>query len=306
MDYGYGISIVIPNYNGRHLLEENLPFLFDSLKIAKLQFEIIVADDCSTDDSIEYLKLHYPSVHIISTSKNSGFSTTCNTGIAVARYRYTCIVNSDVTFNDDYFLNSIRYLDNPKLFAVKGDIVNYRESYDDIFDINRDIVVYFKRGHILFKNADKFESKKYDYKTVLLGCCFICRTEMLKDFGGFDEIFSPYYREDLDLAMTAIKSGYAVQYIPDCQVYHKIGSTISNTQPPIKKQLVAKRNKFLLTWKHLDTAPRWTVHILFIFLSFVSRWIVIDWKWYVAFVSALIRYSRFKPNPDKSELKIEG
>jgi len=294
MKHEDGISVVIPNYNGRHLLEENLPFLFDALKNTKLPFEIIISDDCSTDDSIDYLKSNYPSINIVSTSDNSGFSTACNNGIAVAKYSYTCIVNSDVTFNSDYFQNSIKYLGNSSLFAIKGDIINYRECYDDIFDINRDIVVYFKHGHILFKNADKFESDKYDYKTVLLGCCFICRTDLLKDFGGFDEMFSPYYREDLDLAMTAIKSGYAVKYIPDCMVYHKIGSTIGTTQPPVKKQLVAKRNKFLLTWKHLDTAPRWTVHILFIFLSFISRWIVFDWKWYATFVSALIRYARFK------------
>lgn len=300
MKHEDGISVVIPNYNGRHLLEENLPFLFDALKSAELPFEIIIADDCSTDESIEYLKLYYPSVQIVSTSENSGFSTACNTGIAAARYGFTCVVNSDVTFKDNYFLNSIKYLDNPKLFAVKGDIINYREHYDDIFDINRDIVVYFKRGHILFKNADKFESEKYDCKTVLLGCCFICRTELLKGFGGFDEMFSPYYREDLDLAIKAIKNGYEVQYIPDCQVYHKIGSTIGITQPSVKKQLVAKRNKFMLTWKHLDTASRWSVHILFVLFSFISRWIVLDWKWYVAFVSALIRYARFKPQPGQA------
>jgi len=294
MTYEDGISVIIPNYNGRHLLEKNLPSLYSALENAKTPLEVIVSDDYSTDDSIEFLKFSCPSVQIVSTSANSGFSKACNTGIAIARYRYTCIVNSDVTFNDDYFRNSIKYFNNPNLFAVKGDIVNYRERYDDILDINRDIIVYFKRGHIIFKNADNFEPKKYDFKTVLLGCCFICHTDLLKYLGGFDEMFSPYYREDLDLALTAIKSGYAVQYIPDCKVYHKIGSTIGTTQPPVKKQLIAKRNKFLLTWKHLDTAPRWTIHVLFIFLSFISRWIVFDWKWYAALVSALIRYARFK------------
>ncbi|MHA2278105.1 MAG: glycosyltransferase family 2 protein, partial [Candidatus Kariarchaeaceae archaeon] len=132
MQYQEGSSVVIPNYNGRYLLEENLPSLYDALKNTKLPFEIIVSDDCSTDDSIEYLKLHYPAIQIVSTIKNSGFSTACNIGIAATEYGYTCIVNTDVTFKNDYFQNSIKYFNNTNLFAVKGDIINYREHYDDV------------------------------------------------------------------------------------------------------------------------------------------------------------------------------
>jgi GT2 family glycosyltransferase len=307
MNYRKGISVVIPNYNGRYLLEENLPSLYDALKNAKLPIEIIVSDDCSTDDSIDFLKLHYPSIQIVSTTENSGFPTTCNIGIAEAEYGYTCIVNTDVTFKNDYFQNSIKYFNNTNLFAVKGDIINYREHYDDVFDTNKDIVVYFKGGYIRFKNKDISGSLEYDYVAVLLGCCFICRTELLKNLGGFDEIFSPYYREDLDLAMRAFEHGYEILYVPDCPVYHKIGSTIERTQSSIKKQLIAKRNKFLLTWKHLDGFHRWIQHILFVFVSLLSRWIIFDWKWYTALVYALIRTVSYnKKKRMRSQVQSSG
>ncbi|MCH7881064.1 MAG: glycosyltransferase [Proteobacteria bacterium] len=157
----------------------------------------MVSDDCSTDDSVEYLKLSYPEIKIVSTLKNTGFATACNTGIAETRYSYTCIVNTDVTFDSNFFKNAVKYFENPNLFAIKGDIVNYREQPENILNIDKDIVVYFKRGFFKFTAAEKRNTVNYDNILVLLGCCFVCRTDLIKTMGGFDERFSPYFWEDL-------------------------------------------------------------------------------------------------------------
>lgn len=76
-----GFSVVLPNYNGHHLLEKNQPSLHGALTETGPPYEIIVPDYCSTDDSVEYLKFDYPAIIIVRTPKNSGFSTACNTGI---------------------------------------------------------------------------------------------------------------------------------------------------------------------------------------------------------------------------------
>ena len=78
----HSISVILPNYNGSHLLEENLPYLIESL--GNIPNEIIVVDDCSTDNSIDMLKYKYPDIKIIASESNEGFSATCNKGIKAA------------------------------------------------------------------------------------------------------------------------------------------------------------------------------------------------------------------------------
>ena len=287
-----GISVVLPNFNGRKLLQKNLPSLYDALNKAGLPYEVIVADDCSTDDSIEYLKRDYPATLTVSTSTNSGFSTACNTGIAATQYSYTCIVNTDVTFDSEYFINSMKYFEDPKLFAIKGEINNYIERMDNIFNVEGEIVVYLKRGFFKFKSSEQRNKVNYDHSLVLLGCCFVCRTELIKKLGGFDERFSPYYWEDLDLPLTVIEQGYNLVYAPDCRVYHQRSSTINKTQRKTKVRLISNRNKFILAWKHFDSPAKWVIHVLWVLVSLCTRWIKLDWQYYVSLCFALTRYSK--------------
>ena len=291
-EYDIGISVVLPNYNGRDLLEKNLPYLHEALSEAGLAYEIIVSDDCSTDDSVSYLQHSYPAIIIVSTSVNSGFSTACNTGIAATRYRYTCIVNTDVTFDSKYFVNSIGFFENPNLFAVKGDITNYIGQADNIYNVEKELVLYFKRGFFKFKPIENRTNLRYDHPILLLGCCFICRTDILKKLGGYDERFSPFYWEDLDLSLTALEQGYELAYAPECIVYHAISSTISKTNSDTKIRLISIRNKFMLAWKHIDTPARWAIHTFFVVGSLCTRWIGLDWKYYVSFSRALSRYRK--------------
>ena len=93
------ISIVLPNYNGRHLLEKNLPSIVEAL--AGFDHEIIIVDDCSADDSVEFIQRSYPDIKLIQNEVNLGFSTTCNTGIFAAKYPLLCVANTDVTFTPE-------------------------------------------------------------------------------------------------------------------------------------------------------------------------------------------------------------
>jgi len=93
---------------------------------------------------------------------------------------------------------------------------------------------------------------------VLLGCCFICEREKMIALGGFDEIYSPYYWEDADLALRTLESGYSLKYSPECVVYHLISSTISKTRTKWHWQLVSYRNKILFSWRYLAGLQQWT------------------------------------------------
>ncbi len=289
------LSLVLPNYNGKSLLEENLPSLYQALNVHQLRFNIIVVDDCSIDDSVNFLKSKYPDIIILANKINSGFSVTCNKGIQYASNNLVCVVNTDVTFHQDYFYHAINYFENPDVFAVKGDIINYAGHRDNVISVDKKTRVYFKRGLLRFKTDICQENIKYDMEYAGLGCCFVANTSHIQGLGGFDTIFSPYYWEDSDLALMAIEQGYQVIYEPKSIVYHKASSTIETTQPKLKRKIISNRNKFLFCWKHLKGKKRWAQHIFFMVFSLVFRIFILDWRFYYTFALAILRKVKFRP-----------
>jgi GT2 family glycosyltransferase len=291
----FSISIVLPNYNGRSLLEKNLPSLITAVE--QYDHEIIVVDDKSSDDSVRFIEQNYPQITVIENKINQGFSSTCNKGIKIASKDLTCIANTDVTFTHNYFTNAMQCFTAPDIFAVKGDIINYRENFDDVINIERTCLLYYKRGFLRFNHkvepAHTFQGSKLNTQFVLLGCCFVCRREPLQALKGFDEIYSPFYWEDSDLAQRALESGYKLMYSEDCKVYHQLSSTINTYRSKRHRLLVSNRNKFLFTWRHLSGFKNWLVHLIYTLLNLITRWIILDWKYYAALFRALFRYFAF-------------
>lgn len=290
------ISVVLPNYNGSSLLAANIPSIITSLNTAKCEYEIIVVDDCSSDDSVSMLQNHFPEVIIIQNEVNKGFSATCNRGVFAAKLPLVCICSTDVTLEADYFLNALPHFQNQNLFALKGNIVNYTFSFDNIMNTEKTSQLFFKRGFYRFNNRVEYDFKpltgKLHEQFVLLGCVFLCDREKMLQLKGFDEIFSPFYWEDSDLAIRALRRGYNVVYEPNCVVYHQTSATISNYRSYTKRRLISMRNKFLFSWRHMNDPKLWITHISYTLISLLTRWIILDWKYYVAFFTALIRIKR--------------
>ena len=288
------ISVILPNYNGKNLLEQNLPSIYAALEHANVNYEIIVSDDCSSDDSINFLKNTYPNIKVFSTDTNMGFSGNCNNGIKNATQTLTCVTNTDVNFDINYFKNALPYFSDKNLFAVKGKIINYADNPENITTIDETCLTYIKRGIIRFKCDIKPDNNKISKdiggQYVGLGCCFIANTQHLKTIGGFYEIFSPYYWEDSDLAITALEKGYSLIYVKDCVVHHNHGSTISKTQSSLKRKIISNRNKFIFSWLHLSGLKNWCVHFLFIATNILTRWIALDIKYYISLYLAVKIY----------------
>lgn len=294
-----GISVILPNYNGRQLLQHNLPSLFSALEMAKVPYEVLVVDDCSSDDSVSFLQQEYPQVRVVRNEENLGFSATCNRGIGASTLPRLCIVNTDVTFTPDYFQTALpHFLADPQLFAVKGAIINYRERTDDVVNTEATSLLYYKRGFLRFNQRVEPKPETFTGKVggqfVLLGCCFLCDREKMLELGGFDEIFSPFYWEDADLAIRALRRGYRLVYEPKSTVYHQTSSTIASYRSNTRRRLVSMRNKFLFSWRHLQGTAQWASHIGFTLISLFTRWMIVDWKYYVAFFSALLRSRHYK------------
>lgn len=262
-----------------------------------MHHEIIVVDDCSDDDSVSFLRNTYPNIIVIRNDINSGFSSTCNKGIKASNLDLLCIVNTDVTFTPNYFTSMNNEFSDTSLFAIKGDIVNYGKSYDDVLSIDKTTLLYYKRGFLRFNTKNPFTSRTIlsakDKEFVGLGCCFVCNRKIMLELGGYDEIYSPFYWEDCDLAQRALKRGYKLLYLPESKVYHQASSTISNYRSNNQRRLISNRNKFLFTWRHLDKSKLWRSHAPITVLNILTRWITLDWKYYAAFFMAIVRQLKF-------------
>ena len=123
-----GISVIIPNYNGRHLLAEIIPPLYDALRQTGIPHEIIISDDKSADDSVTYIRTSFPEIKVLESDKNSGFSPSINKGIFMAEYDLVLLLNSDVKLTANYFENLLPYFNMEDTFGVMGRIIGWDDD----------------------------------------------------------------------------------------------------------------------------------------------------------------------------------
>ncbi|MDO9565593.1 MAG: glycosyltransferase family 2 protein [Candidatus Desulfaltia sp.] len=260
MDYK-SISIVIPTYNGKELLKKYLPSVIAACKQYSFEkVELIVVDDASSDETVEYLKSKYPHIKRIEHSVNKGFSATANDGIFAAKNRIVVLLNSDVHISEDFLQFLPRHFENGAIFAVRPGL---KSSIDDSGDDleNPRIGGEFKRG---FFNVPLVKRRKHDIAFFAGGGAAAFDKKKFEQLGGFDEIFSPFYYEDVDLSYRAWKRGWNIVYEPESQAYHQSGATIGKTSTPLRVQAIAERNRYFLVWKNILDRNLLFQHIIFI------------------------------------------
>ena len=274
----HSISAVIPNYNGRQLLAENLPFLIAALTASGCTYEIIITDDASTDDSVEFILKHYPHVILVQHAANTGFSKNINRGIAAAKMQLVLLLNSDIKLNEDYFLNQLRYFDRPDTFGVMGLVLDERTGAVSE-SCKYPLPSVFKINH--FKNITPDSSSGKVYTYYLCGANALVDRAKLNELGGFNELYSPFYQEDLDLSLRAWENGWKCYYEGSAICRHAVSSTIKahSTRQYIK--LISTRNKFILHYFHLSGFKLflWEVTTL---LSLSFRWLFAKFYYYKA------------------------
>jgi GT2 family glycosyltransferase len=119
----FSISVVIPNYNGKTLLEQNLPHVIEALQKSGMEYEIIISDDASTDNSVAFVKQNYPFIYLITSQSNQGFSVTINKGIMASTCDLVFALNSDVQVSPEYFQSQLKYFEAKDTFGVMGRII---------------------------------------------------------------------------------------------------------------------------------------------------------------------------------------
>ena len=264
------VSIIIPNYNGVSLLEKYLPHTYRAIRFAQVSYELIIVDDCSTDGSVDFVHTNYPEVKLLINAVNSGFSYTCNQGIQQAEMELVLLLNSDVSLSEEYFSKLWRFFDDPDTFGVMSRIMNTNGETEDA-------ARFLAFSGMKFKFSDFFYSNDTSKRTptaYLSGAnALVCR-EKLVELGGFDEVFSPFYCEDVDLSFRAWRLGWKCFYEHDAICHHEVSKTIRASNSKKKLLSIVYRNKFILHAIHLNGLQLALWYLQMIFIEVLLRVVV--------------------------------
>lgn len=299
---GFSISVVIPNYNGRSLLEQNIPLVINALETSNIHdYEIIIPDDNSVDDSVSFLKNSYPQIEVIESTKNCGFSGNTNKGIYASRKDLIFILNSDVQLTPFYFTTLLPYFNSPDTFGVCGRIT----SMDG--DKIQDGAKYPEYSFSNIISTKNYISKtQYSLPTLFMsGANALIDREKLLKMGGFNELFNPYYSEDVDLGLRAWRLGYKIYYDHRAICKHPNSETIKK-EPSKKVKIVSKRNKLYVHFLHLYGVELF-FFILKTTLKYLFRLLVFDLKFaqsYHLFIQNIVPLIRIKKEFEKSESEL--
>ncbi len=249
----YRIAIVILNWNGAHLFERFMPSVTENSNIEGVG--IFVADNGSTDQSVNYIKKNYPKIHTIELGTNHGFAKGYNLALQKIEAEYFVLLNSDVEVTPNWLAPCIDFLDNhPKVAAVQPKILSY--THRNHFEYAGAAGGYidrwgfpFCRGRIL--SVTEEDAGQYDDPVSLMwatGACMFIRAKVFKESGGFDDDFFAHM-EEIDLCWRLKNQGWQVGFVPTSVVYHLGGATLSYQSP--QKVFLNFRNNLWMLFKNL-------------------------------------------------------
>lgn len=244
------LAIVILNWNGKKLLEQFMPSVVEHSKKAT----IYVADNASTDDSIAFIKIHFPSVKIIQNKVNGGYAKGYNDVLKNLGEDIFCLLNNDVEVTKNWLLPIIETFEtNPKTAIIQPKLLDYnRKEYFEYAGAAGGFIDKFGypycRGRI-FNTIEKDTGQYNDVADIFWasGACLFIRNSVFNELNGFDESFFAHM-EEIDLCWRAKNQGYNVMYIGQSEVFHVGGATLSNLNP--KKTYLNFRNSLYTLTKN--------------------------------------------------------
>ena len=254
----YSLTVIIPNYNGKDLLQQYLPAVVSACTDSRTisDYEIIIADDCSTDGSIDFIRRHYPEINLITSNHNNGFATNINQGINKAGKQLVMLLNNDIQISCETIDKMIPLI-GADTFGVSCAILDPQTHH---IQEGRKIMTYSR--HKIHSRDDMAPHTAAPTMYLCGGCAIIDRQKLLL-LHGFDEIYSPFYFEDMDLGLRALQRGWQLLYTSQSACLHQHSATI-NTQ--FSKQYVKQiftRNRILLNYRFLPHTAILKIKIIF-------------------------------------------
>ncbi len=247
-------AIVILNWNGKKLLEQFLPSV---VEFSSKEAEVYVADNASTDDSIDFVKQHYPTVKIIQNTTNGGYAKGYNDALQHIYADIYCLVNSDIEVTKNWLKPVLKTFKEEKNTAIiQPKILDFKDKtkfeyagaaggYIDAFGYP------YCRGR-LFDTLETDQNQFNDIADIFWasGACFFIRSSVFHELQGFDEDYFAH-QEEIDLCWRAQNKSFDIKYIGTSTVYHVGGATLETLNP--RKTFLNFRNSLLTLLKNAPT-----------------------------------------------------
>jgi|CXWL01.1.fsa_nt_gi GT2 family glycosyltransferase len=240
-------SVVIPVFNNADFTFQCLRSLLSEIDLRST--EIIVVNDCSTDETHALLSLFRNKVRVVNNEKNSGFGETCNHGASVARGRYLVFLNNDTWVLRGWLDELEKTIEGNDSIGAVGSMFLYPDGRVQ------------EAGGIVWRSGEAFHygwcrspddhrlnfAREVDYCSA---ASLLIRRDLFEQIGGFDQRYSPAYYEDTDLCMEVRKSGHKVIYQPASRLIHYEGITAgTDVRFGLKRYQVTNHAKFLGKWR---------------------------------------------------------
>lgn len=246
-------AVVILNWNGLGYLQKFLETVINFS--SGTDSDVYVADNASTDGSVEWIEANHKNVKIIRLAENHGFAGGYNLALGQIQTEYYVLLNSDIEVTDGWLEPLVNYLDNnPDVASCQPKILSYsnKNQFEYAGAAGGFIDKYgypFCRGRIF----DKTETDTGQYDTTIdtfwsSGACMIVRADAWKKCGGFDDTFFAHM-EEIDLCWRFHKAGYRVGYNNKSVVFHVGGGSLPYNSP--FKTYLNFRNSLFLLYKNL-------------------------------------------------------
>jgi len=299
------ISIIIPNYNGEELLKKNLPKVLDSVSdYKKGMIEIIIPDDASTDQSLAVIQKFKASVRekqikvVIIENKNranGGFSKNVNRGVSVATGDILILLNSDVIPRKHFWQPLLSHFADSKVFAVG--------CMDESIE-NGEVVLRgrgigsWQRGFLVHSRGDLDKTS-----TLWVSCgSGAFRKSIWDKLEGLNELYNPFYWEDIDLSYRAVKSGYKIFFEKKSVVVHEhYKGAIEKNYSLYNKMKIVWRNQFTFVWINATDRDILISHLLWLPYHTLKSLLRRDRAYFWGLFHAIIRLTAILQYKGKSK-----
>ncbi len=268
------VSIIILSWNNQKLLQNCLKSVYDT---NYPNYEIIVVDNGSSDNSPKIVRANYPDVILIENKQNLGFSEGNNRGIRRARGTYIVLLNQDTEVDPNWLKNLITVMINDKQIGIVGCKLYFSQSRR-IQHAGGSIGRHAQAKHIGYGQVDTGQYDEIIYPDYVTGAAFMIRRAVLNKIGLLDPIYFMYY-EDFDMCYQAKKLGYKVAYVPNSVAYHyESGSWEFRSK---QQFYMVHRNRVRFVIKNYESYQ-------------VLIWILIEFMFIIRLLGGLAISKRFK------------
>jgi hypothetical protein len=305
------VAIVILNWNGRKMLEKYLPSV---MQYSRDEATVYVADNASTDDSLEFMHKHYPEVKLIVLDKNWGFAEGYNKSLAQIEAEYYLLLNSDIEVTHHWLTPMIEYLDThpevaacqPKLLSIfdkdQFEYAGASGGYLDAFGYP------FCRGRI-FETVESDNGQYDDMADILwaTGAALMIRSKDYWDVKGLDARFFAH-NEEIDMCWRLRIRGRRIVCIPDSIAYHVGGGTLPKGNP--MKTYLNFRNNLTMLYKCLPEKELGRVMRWRWVLDYLAAWEMLilnrNWGDFKAIYRARRAFKKWKKDFEADRREIQA